>query len=125
MRPLYSLFAVGLSTLAVLLTGCDKEDSPFPLKSAKGIVIGPSCNGLLIELLDGPQIGKPLNIYNRQYRNVFGAAAAQPELTAKWGIGDTVTFSVRKPTKQDAAPRLCLAIYVSYDVPQLTIDAPQ
>jgi hypothetical protein len=125
MRPFYSILALGLFMLATLLSGCKKDDSPFLLKSAKGVVIGPSCNGLLINLLDGPQIGKPLNLYNKENTNVFGAAFAQPEMAANWKPGDTVTFSIRTPTKEDAAPRLCLAIYLSYDVPQFTIDAPQ
>jgi hypothetical protein len=89
------------------------------------MVISPSCNRLLMNLVGGPQVGRPINIYNKSYTNVFEAAFAQPELAVNWKPGDTVTFSIRTPTREDAAPRLCLAIYLSYDVPQFTINAPQ
>ncbi|SNC68445.1 hypothetical protein SAMN06265337_2318 [Hymenobacter gelipurpurascens] len=123
MRPLYSLLLVGLSVAAASLSGCQKEDSSLPLNSVKGLVIGTSCNGTLIQLPDGPNVGRTINYNNKEYPNVFGTYSTLSNTPLQ--PGQTITFSLRKASKVESESRICLAIYSTYDVPQLVIEPPK
>lgn len=123
MRIFYPAGFLGLSVLAVSLSGCQKDDSPLPLDSVQGVVLGQSCNGTLIRLPDGPNIGRTINYINQEYTNVFGTYSTLPNMPMQ--PGQTITFRLRKPTKEESVSRPCLAIYGSYDVPQLIIEPPR
>ncbi|QJX47320.1 hypothetical protein HMJ29_10370 [Hymenobacter taeanensis] len=121
MRILYSTL-LGLSTLS-MLSGCKKEDAgELPVAVAHGLVLGQSCNGTLIQLLDGPAVGRPVTYNNRAYSNVFGTYSTLDN--TPFQAGQTITFSLQKVIPEEAAPRMCLAIYTTYDVPQLAIAPP-
>jgi hypothetical protein len=123
MRPFYSSSLLGLSVVAASLSSCQKDDSSLPVNSVKGIVLGQSCNGTLIQLPDGPNVGRTINYNNQQYTNVFGTYSTLPNTSMQ--PGQTLTFSLREATKEESDPRICLAIYSTYDVPQLAIEPPK
>lgn len=120
MRILYSTL-LGLSALG-LLNGCKKEDAAdLPVAVAHGLVLGQSCNGTLIQLLDGPAVGKPITYNNKSYSNAIGTYSTFDNIPFQ--AGQTITFSLRKPTPEEPiAMRICLAIYQTFDVPQLIIE---
>ncbi|TGD83267.1 hypothetical protein [Hymenobacter wooponensis] len=124
MRTLYSSALLGLSIVAASLSGCQKEEAAtLPLACVRGKVLGNTpCNGVLIELLDGPAIGRPLSSDSSKYQNVFGTFSSYPD--AKVEPGQIIQFSLRNGTA-DETSRMCLAIYPIYNVPQFVIEAPR
>jgi hypothetical protein len=107
-----------------MLSSCKKEEaSTLPLACARGKVLANTpCNGLLIELIDGPAIGRPLGSDSAKYQNVFGTFSTYAGVEVK--PGQIIEFSLRNGTPEETS-RVCLAIYLSYNVPQFVIEAPK
>ncbi|ALD21729.1 hypothetical protein [Hymenobacter sp. DG25A] len=121
MHKIFLATVAGLLALA-LISSCKEENVNLQLNCARGRVIGPSCNGLLIQLLEETSVGQNITYQDTVYTNVFGTYSPLPD-TLK--AGDTFVFSLQPATDADATAQPCLAIYQSYDVPQLTVGPPK
>lgn len=117
MHKLFLATVAGLLSLA-MISSCKEENVELKLDCARGRVIGPNCNGLLIQLLEETTMGQNITYRDTVYTNVFGTYSP---LSDTLKAGDTFVFSLQPATDADATARPCLAIYQSYDVPQLTV----
>ncbi|AIZ63158.1 hypothetical protein PK28_04670 [Hymenobacter sp. DG25B] len=117
---MHRLFLATVASLLALslISSCKEENVNLQLDCARGRVIGRSCNGLLIQLLEETTVGQSITYQDTVYTNVFGTYSPLAD-TLK--AGDTFVFSLQSATDADAAARPCQAIYQSYDVPQLTV----
>lgn len=123
MRTLLSIRYGSLLALG-LLASCQTDDEAQEpeLNCVSGLVLGGSCNGTLIQIDEAVSIGKPIMYRDTLRPNVIGAYSGLP---AGAEPGKKFTFALRKPTAQEAVPRPCLAIYQSFDVPQLVVEPPR
>ncbi|UOQ75923.1 hypothetical protein MUN84_14985 [Hymenobacter sp. 5516J-16] len=98
-----TILSLGLSgfLLAVLLGSCrSNEEAAEPdLSCISGQVVGPSCNGTLIQLPADVALGNTISYADTLRPHVIGTYS---ELPAGVGPGDKFTFSLRKPTKVEA-----------------------
>ncbi|RPD47136.1 hypothetical protein DNI29_13390 [Hymenobacter sediminis] len=122
-QTLLSINLGGLLALA-LLAGCqtDEEAQEPELNCISGQVLGASCNGMLIQVDEAVGIGKPIMYRDTLRPNVIGTYS---ELPIGSEPGKKFTFALRKATAKESAPRPCLAIYQSFDVPQMVVEAPR
>ncbi|WP_303312238.1 hypothetical protein [Hymenobacter sp. BT730] len=117
MHKLFLATVVGLLALG-LISSCREENVDLQMDCARGRVISHSCNGLLIQLLEEPTIGQSITYQDTVYTNVFGTYSP---LSDTLSAGDTFVFSLQPATDAEAGAHPCLAIYQSFDVPQLTV----
>ncbi|WP_044000945.1 hypothetical protein [Hymenobacter swuensis] len=110
-----------VSTLLLGLSSCNDADVITIYSTCtKGRILGPSCNGTLIQLTEDDQtVGKTITYNGTIYHNVFGTYSALPATSA---AGTEVTFQLRSVTTEEATSQPCLAIYQGFDVPQLAVE---
>lgn len=110
-----------ISALLPGLNSCDDADTITIYSTCtKGRILGPSCNGTLIQLTEDDQtVGKTITYNGTTYHHVFGTYSALPANSA---AGTEVTFRLRSATTAEATPQPCLAIYQGFDVPLLAVE---
>ncbi|WP_139924569.1 hypothetical protein [Hymenobacter sp. DG01] len=121
MRPLLSI-TLGSLLLLGLLVSCqiDEEAQEPDLSCVSVRVLGLSCNGMLLQLDENVNIGSSIMYRDTLRRHVVGTYS---ELPVGAEPGRKFTLALRTPTAQEATSRPCLAIYQSFDVPQMVAES--
>ncbi|GAB3286763.1 hypothetical protein GCM10027348_00850 [Hymenobacter tenuis] len=121
MKLPYSIALVGLCVLS--FASCREDPAPSVVVPCTRVkMLGPSCNGTLLQIQEDNKGGKSITYQGTLYPNVVGTYSALPDTLV---AGDELVVALRTATATEATPRPCLAIYQTYDVPQMVVESPR